>query len=136
MINIIILKDKNEKLISKYIKKAKDSIENNYYEDAKKYCEEIIKLDENNAYVHLYLGVCYYYNNDYYMAEEEYKKAIDIDNKFGKAYANIGFIMHNQGKYESAIKYFEIAKKYDPSVITCIEDSQNMLNKCGDFNSD
>lgn len=133
MINIIILKDKNEKLISKYIKKAKDSIENNYYEDAKKYCEEIIKLDENNAYAHLYLGVCYYYNNDYYMAEEEYKKAIDIDNKFGKAYANIGFIMHNKGKYESAIKYFEIAKKHDPSVMTCIEDSKDMLRNRDDF---
>ena len=64
----------------------------------------------------MYLGAYYHYTKNYSMAENEYKRAIEIDNEFGKAYKNLGILMHEQRAYELAIQYYEYAEKYDASL--------------------
>ena len=46
-------------------------------------------------------------------AESMYKSAIELDNKFYKAYYNLANLYLNQNKYELAIANFKLATKYN-----------------------
>jgi tetratricopeptide (TPR) repeat protein len=68
------------------------------------------------AEAHTFLGWTYSFQGDLDAAIEECKKAINIDPDFGNPYNDIGSYLIQQGNYEEAITWLEIAlkaKNYD-----------------------
>lgn len=61
------------------------------------------------AYTHQTLGVYYAEKKMYNEASKEFKKAIDIDNKYTNAYVGLGSVYFRMGFYEDAIKFYEEA---------------------------
>ena len=68
------------------------------------------------AEAHTFLGWTYSFQGKLEAAIEECKKAINIDPDFGNPYNDIGSYLIQQGAYEEAITWLEIAlkaKRYD-----------------------
>ncbi len=68
------------------------------------------------AEAHTFLGWTYSFKGDLDQAIDECKKAIDIDPDYGNPYNDIGSYLIQQGNYDEAITWIEIAlksKKYD-----------------------
>ena len=61
------------------------------------------------AYTHQTLGVYYAEKKMYNEASKEFRKAIDIDNKYTNAYVGLGSVYFRMGFYEDAIKFYEEA---------------------------
>jgi len=104
------------------ISKAQEYLEKAYklqmdgrYEDAiSNYKKSIEYFPTPEA--HTFLGWAYSFLGDLDTAIEECKKAIDIDSDYGNPYNDIGSYLIQQGNYEEAITWLEIAlksKRYD-----------------------
>ena len=68
------------------------------------------------AEAHTYLGWTYSFMGNLEEAIEECKKAIDIDPDFGNPYNDIGSYLIQQGNYDEAVTWLELAlksKRYD-----------------------
>ncbi|MCI0449732.1 MAG: tetratricopeptide repeat protein [Chlorobi bacterium] len=68
------------------------------------------------AEAHTFLGWAYSFLGDLDRSIEECKKAIDIDPDYGNPYNDIGSYLIQQGEYEEAITWLELAlksKRYD-----------------------
>ena len=61
-------------------------------------------------------------------AIEAYKKAIEMDPKFGQPYSNLGFIYYRLGKYDFAVLLF----KKSVDLLDSPEDKAISLNRLGD----
>jgi tetratricopeptide (TPR) repeat protein len=68
------------------------------------------------AEAHTFLGWAYSFLGDLDRAIEECKKAIDIDPEYGNPYNDIGSYLIQQGNYDEAITWLELAlraKRYE-----------------------
>jgi tetratricopeptide (TPR) repeat protein len=68
------------------------------------------------AEAHTFLGWAYSFLGDLDRSIEECKKAIDIDPDYGNPYNDIGSYLIQQGEYDEAITWLELAlksKRYD-----------------------
>jgi len=68
------------------------------------------------AEAHTFLGWAYSFIGDLNGSIEECKKAIDIDPDYGNPYNDIGSYLIQQGEYDEAITWLELAlkaKRYD-----------------------
>ena len=68
------------------------------------------------AEAHTFLGWAYSFLGDLDRAIEECKRAIDVDSDYGNPYNDIGSYLIQQGNYEEAITWLEMAlksKRYD-----------------------
>ncbi len=74
-------------------------------------------LREGNA---AYLG-----KKDYKQAEQLYKKALAVDNKYGKASYNLGAAYFKQGKYDEAAAQFEGIKSFTKDKDTVFRSMHN-----------
>jgi len=74
------------------------------------------------------LGNSYTSTQDYDKAINAYKKSIEMDPTFGQAYCNLGCVLYQSGKYESAIL---ILKKSLDYMVTPEEKSLSW-NRLGD----
>jgi tetratricopeptide (TPR) repeat protein len=63
------------------------------------------------AEAHTYLGWTYSFMGNLEEAIEECKKAIDIDPDFGNPYNDIGSYLIQQGNYDEAVTWLELALK-------------------------
>jgi len=68
-----------------------------------------IKINPNNDFAYLRLGIIYKNKKEYDKAIECYKKAIEVDDKEPFYYNSLGIIYHNQKKYDKAIEYYKKA---------------------------
>ncbi len=69
--------------------------------------KELISLMPNDPNSYNSLALIYESKHDYQNAFEYYKKAIEVDNKFDKAYNNIGVLLYRQGRYKDSIFVLE-----------------------------
>jgi tetratricopeptide (TPR) repeat protein len=60
---------------------------------------------------HTYLGWTYSFIGDYEKAIDECKTAISLDPEFGNPYNDIGAYLLQQGKYDEALTWLELALK-------------------------
>jgi tetratricopeptide (TPR) repeat protein len=63
------------------------------------------------AEAYTFLGWAYSFMGDYEQAIEECKEAIEIDPDFGNPYNDIGAYLIQEGEFEEAIPYLELAMK-------------------------
>ena len=96
---------------------------------AQEYLEKAYKLQMNGRYeeaisnykmsieffptaeAHTFLGWAYSFLGDLDKAIEECKRAIEVDKDYGNPYNDIGSYLIQQGKYDEAITWLEIALK-------------------------
>ena len=98
-----------------YLEKAyKLQMDGNYEEAIKNYKLSIDFFPTAEA--HTFLGWAYSFLGDLDKAIEECKTAIDIDVDYGNPYNDIGSYLIQQGSYDEAITWLEMAlkaKRYD-----------------------
>lgn len=98
-----------------YLEKAyKLQMDGNYEEAIKNYKLSIDYFPTAEA--HTFLGWAYSFLGDLDKAIEECKMAIDIDVDYGNPYNDIGSYLIQQGSYDEAITWLEMAlkaKRYD-----------------------
>ncbi len=78
--------------------------------------------------VYVDIGSCYYMLKDYTEAIEYWNRAIDLDHKNSKPYANLGNLHFKNGEIEMAISYWLVA------LISRPEDANTCLNLAIAFN--
>jgi tetratricopeptide (TPR) repeat protein len=94
----------------KYLEKAyKLQLDGRYEEAISNYKMSIEYFPTAEA--HTFLGWAYSFLGDLDRAIEECKKAIDIDSEYGNPYNDIGSYLIQQGNYDEAITWLEIALK-------------------------
>ncbi|GIC79609.1 lipopolysaccharide assembly protein LapB [Moritella sp. F3] len=64
----------------------------------------VIPLSEQTPSVYTNIGYSYYLAGNFVEAEIQYKKAIDIDNKFKRAWLNLGLVYTRKGMYSKALQ--------------------------------
>ena len=103
------------------LEKSRDYLNKAYQLQMKGQFEEAIlnyKLSLNlfpTAEAHTFLGWTYSFLGDLEKAIEECKNAISLDSEYGNPYNDIGTYLIQQGKYEEALTWLELAikaKKY------------------------
>jgi tetratricopeptide (TPR) repeat protein len=98
-----------------YLKKAyKNQMEGNLDEAIRNYKLSIEFYPTAEA--HTYLGWTYSFQGDLDLAIEECKRAIEIDPDYGNPYNDIGSYLIQQGSFDEAITWLELAlkaKNYD-----------------------
>jgi hypothetical protein len=78
-------------------------------EEARKLCQEAVKLDPEYPQGHTCVGVTYYLRERYEEAFEQYTKALEADPSYRDAYYNMASIYAIQGKSEEAIEYLKLS---------------------------
>jgi tetratricopeptide (TPR) repeat protein len=121
-------KDKMEDFISMYNDKIKDTSEENQGKTIKEDYQQVLSkqvMDGKGTLrddVDILSGIKEagdWFNKAYYETDPDkqldyYSKAIDLDNNYVDAYYNRGWLKNNQGKYQEAIKDFDIVLTIDP----------------------
>jgi len=81
----------------------------------KEAAEKALEMDENLAEAHIKLAaVKFYYDWDWLAAEEEYKRAIELNPSSANAYEEYGVYLGTMGRHDEAIIEAKRAKKLDP----------------------
>ncbi len=103
----------------------------NCLKDQGKYQEAIDILskglthDEERSDIHNILGVCHYKKDNYTTAIDHFTRAVELAPTSAIDYANLGVNYKKLNDNEQAVKYFEMALSFDPS----IEFARDMLNE-------
>ena len=77
--------------------------------------ENMLKRTQNNYFAHNNLGFLSSVQGQNRAAEEHFRKAIDLNPHYEKAYFNMGVILSDQGKESEAIVYFRKAVALKPT---------------------
>ena len=85
------------------------------------YAREIFKLlistSENASLIYTNIGYSYYLSHHYILAENYYKKALDVNSGYERAKLNLGLIYVRTGQYNKSIQLFKqvmtIAEAYN-----------------------
>lgn len=78
-------------------------------EEARKKCQEAVKLDPGFSQGYTCIGVSYYLRERYDEAFEQYAKALEADPSNRDVYYNMASIYAIQGKSEEAIQYLKLS---------------------------
>ncbi len=63
------------------------------------------------ANVYFKKGERYQKQENFKMAEEQYRQAVKIDSTYAEAYSNLGYSLRKQGMYDEAVKHYRQAIK-------------------------
>ncbi len=110
-----MISDVNFSKAQEYLIRAYKAQMDGRYEDAIKYYKLSIDLHPT-AEAYTFLGWTYSFQGKYVEAIDECKNAIDIDPEYGNPYNDIGSYLIQQGNYDEAITWLELAlksKRYD-----------------------
>jgi len=69
----------------------------------------------------------YYDNKDYTVALNEYKRALDVDGDYFRAYSKIGLCYYAQQKYDAEILYYERCLEICPTFTEALKNLANAL---------
>lgn len=84
------------------------------YDDAKNKFEELLKLKPDSARAYRYLGKISLIKDDAVKAEELFRKAIEHNEKYTKAYKGLADVMVKTDRPAEAIKILETASEINP----------------------
>ena len=83
------------------------------WQEAKKHFETVVKFKQDDATSWFYLAKCYEKNGDLSSAKNAYIHVINLREEYLDAHKNLCVILMKLNKNEDAIKYAELALKYD-----------------------
>lgn len=79
---------------------------------AKQNLTQAIERNPYNANYHNDLGLVCKYQQNWYCAEQHYRKALKLNPQDGTIYYNLADLYEDVGDWETALKYYELAIKY------------------------
>ncbi len=85
------------------------------------------------ANVYFEKGEKYQRLEKYAEAEEQYRRAIEIDSKYAEAYSNLGFTLRKQGEYDEAVEYYKKAIELDDRLAEAYEYLGEAYAEMGQF---
>ena len=100
-------------LAREYAEKAIGFMSNGNYSEAIKYYELAVKEDPYHSIYRSQLGSNYYASGDMFKAEDNWSRALEIDQKNKSALVGLAIIKHNRGEFENAIVLGEKVLSYD-----------------------
>ena len=81
---------------------------------ARAYYNLTLKADENSANILSNIGYSYYLTGELRSAERYFKRAINVDPKFKRAWTNLGLIYVRKGQYNRAVKTLkQVMKEFE-----------------------
>ena len=90
-------------LVQQYYTIIRDKIAHFNFESAIRSADKIISYRENDDGAYYYKGVCCFALEKYQDAINFFKKALELNPGFGKAYFNLGATYHVLNKYDTAL---------------------------------
>ena len=69
----------------------------------------------SHAAAHINLGTLHYNRQEYALAEEHYRRAIDIDPRYALAYFDLGNVLDETGRVTEAIQTYQTALQLAPT---------------------
>lgn len=87
-------------------------------EEARKRVLREIDAAPPSALLHNLLGYLWAQDKRYTEAEEEYRKAIELDSSLSQTYLNLGLIYQQTGKLDQAVKEFESVLAKNPKMLS------------------
>ena len=86
---------------------------------AKAYARKALELDDSLAEAHTSLAwVLFIYDWDWDAAAREFRRAIELDPRYGTAHQWYGFLMASQGKVEESLVEGHTAQELDPASVS------------------
>jgi tetratricopeptide (TPR) repeat protein len=94
---------------------AKDAFEHSQYLDAQHIYEKMLTRAPGNVYILSNLGVVYFRNQKWKLAEESLKKAITVAPGDAFSYCSLGIVYYQEKRYDAAIDALNRAIDIDPN---------------------
>ena len=98
---------------------ARVSMTQNYFEDAIPLLESGLKIAPQRPDLHAALGESYFMAGKTESAIAEFQKLIDLD-PTARSYAFMGLSYRHLGRFDEALKYFNLGLKQDPRNVSCL----------------
>jgi len=98
---------------------ARVSMTQNYFEDAIPLLESGLKIAPQRPDLHAALGESYFMAGKTESAIGEFQKLIDLD-PTARSYAFMGLSYRHLGRFDEALKYFDLGLKQDPRNVSCL----------------
>jgi tetratricopeptide (TPR) repeat protein len=98
----------------KMLAQATECLKNERFEEAEKYCRQVINQNPNNVDALRLLGRMAARLNRIGDAERYYRKVIEIAPDFTAVVVDLGKLLHDDDRLEEAIKYFRLAIEMEP----------------------
>ena len=109
---------------------AKFLFHQNEYSEAEELSYQVLKIDDTNANAFCLLGRIYGFGNpqNALKSEENFKKALDIDNEYAKAHYFYAYLLRSRlHRYSEAEEHYKAAMKLRPDDVTSYNDCAIML---------
>jgi hypothetical protein len=90
-------------------REAQPLLQSGNAEEARKKCQEAVKIDSEFSQGYTCIGVSYYLRDRFDEALEQYKKALEADPANRDVYYNIGCVHAVQGRTAEALDYLKLA---------------------------
>ena len=78
------------------------------------FCQDILKRNPENGYVHFFAGTFYNDKGDARQAIDEYKKSAELEPMFAAAYYAVGMLLSEQGRHGEKETWLDKALSADP----------------------
>ena len=104
-----LINDTAQYLANQYAWLAGAFLQENNYEEAKKFSNKSIAINPHDFYALNIRGACYAQEGDLVNAEKDFQKAIEIAPNFSAPFVNKGKILIDDHNYKEAIKMFDQA---------------------------
>jgi tetratricopeptide (TPR) repeat protein len=111
---------------------ARVSMTQNYFEDAIPLLESGLKLAPQRADLHAALGESYFMAGKTEKAIVEFQKLIDLDPS-ARSYAFMGLSYRHLGRFDEALKYFELGLRQDPHNTSCLFNVGYIAERQGNY---
>ena len=90
---------------------ARSYIAQGNWDAAKRHLKTALEMDDSSAEVYEGLALVFQNTGEYDLAEENYKRAIDLSTEFSRLRNNYGAFLYQQRRYKEASEQFEIVVK-------------------------
>ena len=124
-----VVKDRSKELLDM----AKEALENNNKEEAKKALGALIIREPNNKEALRILGTLYLEENNYQEALENFNKILEQDKNDDLVHNLLANTLHKLGKDEEAIRHHEIAINLDSNYAPYYYNYANTMYDLGRF---
>src|SRR5579871_192992 len=111
---------------------ARVSMTQNYFEDAIPLLESGLKIAPQRPDLHAALGESYFMAGKTESAISEFQKLIDLD-PTARSYAFMGLSYRHLGRFDEALKYFNLGLKQDPRNVSCLFNVGYIQERQGDY---